>query len=115
DSRMTEAVITRTTFGVREDAVGFVDLFKLLLRRLIAGIAIRMVLQRQFSISALQLLLRGAPVDAEDLVIISFAHWFPFASFILDALTLSGRQNKPGIIAGGRLASLPPAIIPAFN
>src|SRR5262245_41596128 len=98
---MTEPVITRATFGVREDAVGLVYLFKLLLRCMIAGIAIRMVLQRQFSISALQLLFRGAPVDAEDVVIISFAHWFTFASFILDAPTLSGRQNKPGIIIVG--------------
>src|SRR5215470_18023118 len=98
---MTEPVITRATFGVREDAVGLVDLLKLLLRRMIAGVAIRVELQRQFTISALQLLLRCAPVDAEGLVIISFAHWFPFASFILDALTLSGRQNKSGIINRG--------------
>src|SRR5262249_55985185 len=97
---MTEPVITRATFGVREDAVGLVDLFKLILRRMIAGIAIRVVLQRQFSISALQLLLRCAPVDAEDIVIISFAHWFPFPSFLLDALMLSGRRNKPGNIVG---------------
>jgi hypothetical protein len=86
---MTETVITRATFGVREDAVGFVDLFKLLLRRMIAGIAIRVELQRQFSIRTLQLLFRGAPADAEDLIIISFTHWFPFALFVLDALTLS--------------------------
>src|SRR5262245_46877328 len=112
---MTEPVITRTTFGVREDAVGLVDLFKLILRRMIAGIAIRVVLQRQFSISALQLLLRGAPVDAEDLVIISFAHWFPFASFILDTLTLSGRQNKPGINVGADTRVRPLLIIPVLN
>src|SRR5262245_1660739 len=113
---MTEPVITRATFGAREDAVGLVDLFKLLLRRMIAGIAIRVVLQRQFSISALQLLLRCAPVDAEDLVIISFAHWFPFALFILDALTLSGRQNKSGIIVVADLSAGPPLlIIPVLN
>jgi hypothetical protein len=56
---------------------------------MIAGIAIRVVLQRQFSIRALQLLFRGAPADAEDLIIISVTHWFPFALFALDALTLS--------------------------
>jgi uncharacterized membrane protein len=53
---------------------------------MITGIAIRVVLQRQLSISAFQLLLCGVPADAEDLVIIYFIHWFPFALFILDAL-----------------------------
>src|SRR5882672_7306632 len=85
---MTEAVITRTTFGIRENAVRLVDLLKFLLRRMIAWITIRVVLQSQFPISALQLLLRGVPADAEDLVIISLAHLLPFAWFILDALTL---------------------------
>src|SRR5215468_11306974 len=89
---MTEPIITRATFGVRENAIRLVDLFKLFLRLVAAGIAVRMILERKFSVSALQFLIRGVPADAKHLIIISFAQLvFPSPClflFIIDELTL---------------------------
>src|SRR5215475_3127354 len=82
---MAESVVSRTTFCVRENAVSLVDFFKFLFRRMIAGITIRVILQGKFSISALQLLLCGGTADAENLIIISFAHLLPFTIIYADA------------------------------
>src|SRR5262249_13251037 len=84
---MPEPVITRATFGVRENAIRLVDLFKLFLRLVAAGVAVGMILQRQFSVSALQFLIRGIPADAEHLIIISFAQLvFPLPCRFLSIL-----------------------------
>src|SRR5262249_39500884 len=69
---MTEPIVTGAAFDARKDAISFVRLFKLFLGLVTAWITIRVILQRQFSIGALQFLFRGFPVDAEHLVIISF-------------------------------------------
>src|SRR5262245_25909008 len=86
---MAEPVITRATFGVRENAVGLVDLFELFLSLGTSRVTVRVVLQRQFSVRALQFLIGCVPTDAEHLIIVSFAHLvFPSPCIYLsDALT----------------------------
>src|SRR5262245_3472866 len=86
---MAEPVITRATFGVRENAVRLVDLFELFLSLVTSRVTVRVELQRQFSVSALQFLISCVPIDAEHLIIVSFAHLvFPsHCIYLSDALT----------------------------
>jgi hypothetical protein len=69
---MTEAVIARTLLGVGKYGVRLAALLKLLFRLGIIGIAIRMVLHRQFAVGAFDLLIASASAHAEDFVIIAF-------------------------------------------
>ena len=75
-------------FRVAQHLVGFARLFELLFRGVIAGIAIRMILQRQLAIGALQFLVAGFPRNAQNLVIICFSSlWYsnplhPFLSWL---------------------------------
>jgi len=73
DSSMTKAIIESALFAVRQDRVGFAALLELLFRVGIVGIAVRMELQREFAVCALDLLLGGRPLDAQDLVIVAFS------------------------------------------
>jgi len=69
---MTEAVIARALLGVGKYGVGLAALLKLLFCLRIIGIAIGMVLHRQFAVGALDLLIAGVSAHAEDFVIIAF-------------------------------------------
>lgn len=69
---MPEAVIHAALFGVGQDRIGLAALLKFFFGIRIVGIAVRMVLQRQLAVSALDLLLARAPLDPKYLVVVSF-------------------------------------------
>src|SRR3989442_6407357 len=74
---MAEGVVATALVLVAQRGVGFVDLFEFLLGGLLlllAGLGVGMVLPCEPSVGFLNLLLAGVPVDAEDLVIVSFHH-----------------------------------------
>src|SRR5881296_2177026 len=70
-------VVAAALVLVAQRGVGFVDLFEFLLcglLLLLAGLGVGMVLPCEPSVGLLNLLLAGVPVDAEDLVVVSFHH-----------------------------------------
>ena len=72
---MAEGVVATALVLVAQRGVGFVDLFEFLLGYLLlllAGLGVGMVLPCEPSVGLLNLLLAGVPVDAEDLVVVSF-------------------------------------------
>jgi hypothetical protein len=69
---MPEAVVSAAFVGIRQNGVSFAALLELLFRVGIVGIAVRVELQRQFAVGALDFLLVGAPGNPEDLVVIAF-------------------------------------------
>src|SRR5581483_9236395 len=71
-SGVTEPVVHAALFGVGQNGVGLAAFFELLFRVRIVRIPVRMVLQRQLAVSALDLLIARASLDAEHLVVISF-------------------------------------------
>ena len=71
---MAVAVVGGALIGVAQHLVGLAGLLELLLGRMVAGIAVRMVLQRLLAVGALQFLIAGVARDAQNLVIICFAH-----------------------------------------
>ena len=83
---MAEPVVARPLVAIREDRVGLGGLLELLLGVLVALVAIGMVLKRQLAIRALDLLIAGVLRNAEDLVVVPFAH--AFATF-----TIAGRTS----------------------
>src|SRR5690606_18400228 len=74
---MTEAIITGALIRIAQDLIRCRGLLESLLRRLIARIAIRMILKSQLAISFLNRVLIGPTGNAEDLVEI-FIHGFWF-------------------------------------
>ena len=71
---MTIAVIGRALVAIAQYLVGFARFFELLFRSVIPRIAIRMKLEREFAIRALQFLVAGVPRYSQHLVIICFTH-----------------------------------------
>src|SRR5262245_51093839 len=74
ESRMAEAVIGRALVAVFEDVVSLVDLLELMLGRLVAGIAVGMVLLGELAVRAFDVLDRGLTRNAKDFVIAALAH-----------------------------------------
>src|SRR5579859_3082356 len=72
DALMSEAVVARALVAIHQDAVSLGGLFELYLRLGTTGIAVRMVLHRQFAIGALDLLLAGGSAYSQNLVVIAF-------------------------------------------
>src|SRR6185312_10765488 len=72
DARVSEAVVCGALVGVREDRVRLRALLESLFRLVIAGIAVRVVLQRKLSVRALDLAVTRRALDREDLVVIAF-------------------------------------------
>ena len=68
------SVVGRALLRIGKHAVGFGRFLELFFRRVVARIAVRMKLQRQLAVGALQLLLSRAAVNAEHFVIIAFRH-----------------------------------------
>src|SRR5262245_45131641 len=87
DARVAEAIVARALLGVAQDGVRFRRLFELVFSFLVAGVAIRMELQRQLSIRALDLGLAGVTSNAEHFVIISPRH-------ARATLTCAGRRRR---------------------
>ena len=69
---MTEAIVAGTFLRIRQYGVRFAALFEALLRLRIVGIAIRMELQRQLAISALDLLVVRRARHAQHFVVVTF-------------------------------------------
>ena len=88
---MAEPVVRRALVGVGEDRVRLGALLELLFGRLVAGIAVRVVLERQLAVGALHLDLGDGARDAEDLVVVAFAH-------ALATLTMAGRSRRSPIM-----------------
>ena len=84
---MTEAVVHVPLVRVHEHGVGLGRFLEVVLGRLVAGIAVGVVLQRQLAVRALDLLIGRRTRHAQDLVIVSFAH------AALATLTMAGRRS----------------------
>src|SRR5262249_25775509 len=65
---LTALVVLLALLGIGEDVIGGRDLLELLLRLLVAGIAVGVVFARQFPVGPLDLLLRGLLGNAQRLV-----------------------------------------------
>src|SRR5262249_42306809 len=72
--RMPETVVGAPLFGVLEDVVGLLDLLEALLGGLIARIDVGVELPGQTPVGLLDVGLRGALGDAQDLVELAFGH-----------------------------------------
>jgi hypothetical protein len=72
DSGVAETVVQSSFFPVGQNGVGFAAFLEAFFRFRIVGIAVRVVLQRQPPVGALDFLLAGLPADAEDFVVIAF-------------------------------------------
>ncbi len=88
---MTEAVVEAALLRVAQDGVRLGRFLEALLGRLVAGIAIRVVLHRELAIRALQLALGGRPRDAEHFVVVALAH-------ALATFTIAGRSRRSPIM-----------------
>ena len=75
DAGVAEAIVAGALVGVGEHRVGLGRFLELLLGRLVARVAIGVVLQRQLAVGALDLLIASRVAgDAEDLVVVALAH-----------------------------------------
>ncbi len=71
-SCVAKAIIQPAFFGVSKHRVSLACLLEFFFRVRIIGIAVRVELHRQFSIGALNLLIAGALLDSQYVVIIAF-------------------------------------------
>jgi hypothetical protein len=90
DPGVPEAVVQPALLAVGEDRVGLRRLLEGFLRLVVARIAIRVVLQGQLAIRALDLLIGGLSLDPENLVVISLGH----AAHPLATFTIEGRSSR---------------------
>ena len=88
---MAEAVVEAPLFTVGNHRVRLGALFELLFSQLVAGIAIRMVFQRQLAVRAFDFDLGRGAADAQHLVVVALAH--AFATF-----TIAGRRSRSPIM-----------------
>ena len=72
NSSVTEAVVARALLAVGENRIGLAALFEALLGSRIVGIAVRMVLQSELTVSALDFLVIGGAPNSQHLVVIAF-------------------------------------------
>jgi hypothetical protein len=72
DSGVTKAIVSGALVAVGEDGVRLAAFFELFFRVWIVGIAVRMILQRQFAVGALNFLLAGFAGNTQDFVVIAF-------------------------------------------
>ncbi len=69
---MAEAVVGGALLLIAQHGVSLAALLEALLGLIVAGVAVRVILQRQLAIGALDLAVRRSAGDAEDFVIIAF-------------------------------------------
>ncbi len=65
------AIVRRALFGIHEDIVGLADLLKLILGGRVAGVFVRVKLDRELAVGALDLVARGGAGDFEYFVIVA--------------------------------------------
>jgi hypothetical protein len=87
DSGVAEAVVQAALFGVGEDGVCLAAFLEFLFRIRIIGIAVGVVLQRQLTVGALDLLVAGAALNAQDLVVVSL--YIAWQSYLSQSYLLS--------------------------
>ena len=91
DAGVPEAVVQAALLRVRDDGIRLGRLLELFFRELVARIAIRVVLHRELPVSAFDFDVGRRARDAEDFVVIAFAH--AFATF-----TIAGRSRRSFIM-----------------
>ena len=69
---MTEAVIGRPLVGVGQDRISLAAFFEFFFRVRVVGVAIRMKLQRQLAVGALDLLFAGFSGNPQYFVVVAF-------------------------------------------
>ena len=84
---MAEAVVHVALVGVGQHRVGLGRFLELVLRLLVAGVAIGVVLQRQLAVGALDFLIGRGLGDAEHFVVVALAHEAA-------TLTIAGRSRR---------------------
>ncbi len=86
------AVISGALLGIAQDAVRLGGFLESLFGILIVGIAVRVVLERQFAVSALQPRVVTVAAYAQDFVVVALGgvHFFVTATF-----TMAGRKRRP--------------------
>ena len=84
---MPEPVVAAALFRIGENGVRLGRFLELFLGGMIAGVAIGMILQRQLPIGALDLLIVGVFGNAQNVVVIAFAH-------ALATFTMAGRRRR---------------------
>src|SRR5262249_51817153 len=72
DTGMSEAIVKRPLLAVAEHGVGLAGFLEFLFRVGVIGITVGVKLQRKLAISALDLLLSGAALHSQNLVVIAF-------------------------------------------
>ena len=72
-SGVAEAVVDVALFRIRQYCVSFTALFEFFFRIGIVGIAVRMELQRQFAVGALEFLLGCRAGYAQNLIVVAFS------------------------------------------
>ena len=71
---VAKAVVGGALVRVAQHLVGLAGFLELLFRGMVAGIAVRVIFQRLLAIGALQLLVAHIPRNAQNFVVIGFAH-----------------------------------------
>src|ERR1044071_7143075 len=87
ETRVTEAVVHVPLVGVGEHRIGFGALLEALLGALVSGIAVGVVLERELAVRAFDLDFGCRALDAEDFVVVAFAHE------LLATFTVAGRRS----------------------
>jgi len=71
---MTVTVVTRSLFRHGQNRIRFSRFFEFFFRPRVAGVFVRVILNRELAISRLKLLLAGVFRNAQNFVIIAFCH-----------------------------------------
>ena len=69
---VAKAIVAGTLLAIGQDGVGFAAFLEALFGLRIVGIAVRMELQRELAIRALDLLIVGGARDAQNFVVVTF-------------------------------------------
>src|SRR5262245_24679101 len=95
DAGVTETVVEAPFLAIGQHGVRFGGFLELILRLSIARVSVGMVLEGQFSIRALDLLIRGLALDAQHLVVITLAHAAPHQLNRLARMRREGYITRP--------------------
>src|SRR5437879_54830 len=95
DALQAEAVISGPLLRIAQDTISFGSFFEFFFGFFVVRVAVRVKLQRQFPVSALDLLVIGFTGEAEHFVVISFRHGHGAASGRLYSNFDHGGPHKP--------------------
>ena len=92
---MTITVILGALLGIAEYRVGFGSLLELLFGFVVSGVAIGVVLHRQFAVSAFDLLIGGAFGNVQDFIVVTPGAQSTAPYLPAETLTIAARSNFP--------------------